>query len=254
MTYRWRFALLYFSEGAPIGFLWWAMPTLLRNEGVAVERIAGLTAALAVPWALKFLWAPLVDVMRGPRWGFRHWAMTAQVGMGLTLLPLGFVDPLEGFSLWVGLLLAHAVCAATQDVAIDALAVTTVPAAERGRVNGAMQMGMLVGRGAFAGGAIWLMVRGGWALPVLALTTAVWVSLVVLWIHPEKPVTEKSSQPWRQFRITLGKVLVGANTWIGIAFALVAGFEATGALAGPWLTDLGVPMRRRGGSLHCRSW
>ena len=110
---RWQFAVLYFSEGAPIGFLWWAMPTLLRAEGVALERITALTAALVLPWTLKFLWAPLVDAVRGPRWGFRHWAGAAQLGMGLALLPLLFIDPVASFGWWFALLLTHAVCAAT---------------------------------------------------------------------------------------------------------------------------------------------
>ena len=76
------FALLYLAEGAPIGFLWWAMPTLLRTEGVAVERITTLTALLVLPWTGKFLWAPLVDAIRGPKWGFRHWAMAPSTSNG----------------------------------------------------------------------------------------------------------------------------------------------------------------------------
>ena len=35
------FTLLYFSEGAPIGLIWWALPTLLRTQDVAVEKITG---------------------------------------------------------------------------------------------------------------------------------------------------------------------------------------------------------------------
>lgn len=65
------FTLLYLSEGGPIGFIWWALPTLLRTAGVEVPRITGLTAMLVLPWGPKFLWAPLVDGHRTPRWGFK---------------------------------------------------------------------------------------------------------------------------------------------------------------------------------------
>ncbi len=51
------FAALYLSEGAPIGFIWWALPTRLRMAGVTVEQITLLTAVLVLPWAFKFLWA-----------------------------------------------------------------------------------------------------------------------------------------------------------------------------------------------------
>jgi len=30
------FTVLYASEGAPIGFIWWALPTLLRSSDVPV--------------------------------------------------------------------------------------------------------------------------------------------------------------------------------------------------------------------------
>jgi len=238
---HWRFALLYFSEGAPIGFLWWALPTLLRAEGVAVERITALTATLVLPWTLKFLWAPLVDAWRGPRWGFRHWAMAAQLGMGLALLPLTMIDPADGFAWWVGLLLLHAVCASTQDVAIDALAVASVAATGRGRLNAAMQIGMLAGRSLFGGGAIVLASRGGWPLVMGALVVAVWGSLVVLLTQVAEPA-RVAGESRRQFWSTLRAVLARRPTWLGLGFALLAGagFEAAGALAGPLLIDRGV--------------
>lgn len=241
------FGLLYFSEGAPIGFLWWAMPTLLRTEGVAVERITALTAALVLPWTLKFLWAPLVDAGRGPRWGFRHWAATAQVGMGLALLPLVFIDPADGFGWWFGLLFTHALFAATQDVAIDALAVVAVEPAERGRLNAAMQVGMLAGRSVFGGGAIVLASRGGWPVVMGALIAAVWISLIALLIGVDEP-RRADSGPKREFGRTWRAVFAQRTTWFGLGFALLAGagFEATGALAGPLLVDLGVPTDRTG--------
>lgn len=239
---RWKFALLYFSEGAPIGFLWWALPTLLRQEEVAVERITALVAALALPWAGKFLWAPMVDAWRSPRWGFRHWAASAQIGMGLALLPLVFVDPANHFELWFILLLVHAVCAATQDVAIDALAVQAVDPADRGRLNAAMQIGMLGGRSIFGGGAILLVGWGGWPVMFAALILAVWGSLLVLWWGIAEPSWVERERERTSFGQTLGQVFRQRVTWWALGFALVAGagFEATGALAGPMLLDQGA--------------
>jgi hypothetical protein len=62
---RFLFASLYFAEGAPIGFLWWALPATLREAGAPVERITALTAMLALPWAVKFVRAPLIDLSAG---------------------------------------------------------------------------------------------------------------------------------------------------------------------------------------------
>ena len=60
------FACLYVSEGAPIGFLWEALPTRLAIAGVPDRRIGELASLLVLPWVFKFAWAPLVDVLRTP--------------------------------------------------------------------------------------------------------------------------------------------------------------------------------------------
>lgn len=239
----WLFACLYFSEGAPIGFIWWALPTLLRTEGVAVERITTLTALLVLPWTAKFLWAPAIDALRSSRWGFRHWAMTAQLAMGACLVPLLWFDPVEHLNLWIALLVLHAFFAATQDVAIDALAVSSARPEQRGWLNGAMQAGMLLGRSLFGGGAIWLASQFGWHAVLVALLVAIWISGVLLWrTQGEPPPAAKSGTVRAQFWNSLRRALSSRTTWLGLGFALLAGagFEAFGALAGPFLVDSGV--------------
>jgi len=49
------FAALYFSEGAPIGYIWWVVPTKLRAAGVPVAEITALTTLVALPWMFEFL-------------------------------------------------------------------------------------------------------------------------------------------------------------------------------------------------------
>jgi len=105
----------------------------------AAWRITSLTAVVLLPWVFKFLWAPLLDLLRGRRWDYRAWIISMQALMAAALLPLIWIDPVGGFGWWRTLLLAHAVAASTQDVAIDALAIGAVPAESRGRLNGAMQ-------------------------------------------------------------------------------------------------------------------
>lgn len=235
------FALLYASEGAPIGFIWWALPTLLRQEGVAIEAITGLTAVLVLPWVGKFLWAPLIDLSRTPRWGLRAWIITAQALMGLTLVPLLWLDPVGHLQWWKLLLLAHGFSAATQDVAIDALAINTVPAAERGRLNGVMQAGMLAGRSLFGGGALLLTGYLGRNGMILALIAMIWSTLTLVLLVRE-PESANKGRAWREFLGSLAAIARRRATWIGLGFALAgaAGFEAAGALAGPYLVDRGV--------------
>ena len=237
------FTILYASEGAPIGFIWWALPTVLRSADVPIEQITGLTALVVLPWVFKFAWAPIVDALRAPWWGFRAWIMTAQALMGLTLLPLVWLDPVTRFDTWRLLLLAHAFSAATQDVAIDALAINSVPPRDRGLLNGCMQAGMLVGRSLFGGGALWAAAWLGREWIVIALIVWIWIALAVLISVREPAGLPSPSRTRGAFRRTLWSALQRRTTWLGLGFALTsaAAFEATGQLAGPFLVDRGVP-------------
>lgn len=235
------FAALYFSEGAPIGWLWWTLPSQLRRAGVEVDSITALTAALAIPWTLKFLWAPLVDLLQTRWFGLRAWIALAQSGMACTLLPMLWLDPAVHWRSIPGLLIAHAFFAATQDVAIDALAIRTVPAHERGLLNGAMQVGMIGGRVLFSTGVLWLAAATGVqpAVPLLLGVLAITL-LLVAFAAPAKEEERRRTPPGRRLRY-LRALLRTPRCWRLCAFALLAGagFEAAGSLSGPWLVDRG---------------
>ncbi len=237
------FTLLYAAEGAPIGFIWWALPALLRSEGVPIERITSLTAVLLLPWVFKFLWAPLVDALRSRRWGFRAWILSAQLGMAAALAPLMWLDPAKHFDTWCLLLLAHAFAAATQDVAIDALAINSVAPARRGLLNGCMQAGMLSGRSLFGGGALVLASWAGPSWMMAALVAWILLAMPAALLVDEPTVTGATGRgAARELRAGLTAMLATRSLWIGLGFALIsaAGFEATGQLAGPFLVDRGV--------------
>lgn len=239
------FAALYFSEGAPIGYVWWALPTRLREAGVPIEQITAFSALLTIPWTLKFLWAPLVDSLRPRRLGLRAWIIGAQIAMGLTLIPVAQIPLREGYDLLLGLLLVHAVCAATQDVSVDALAVASIPAPERGAMTGVMQIGMLLGRAAFGGAALALERRLGGGTVLYLLVAAVWSSTFLVAFGARGAAGAGSSGAlgarFRQFRATFRGVFRMPQTWMGFAIACVAGagMEATGTVAGPLLVDQG---------------
>ena len=234
---------LYLSEGAPIGFIWWALPTILRNKQVEVEQIASLTAFLVLPWVFKFLWAPLVDTLRTPRFGFKGWITCSQVIMAASLLPILFINPAENIAYWGLFLIIHSFAAATQDVAIDALVINTVVKNERGLLNGYMQAGMLVGRSVFGGGALLMVASFGLPVVLVLLMTSILITLVLLAFVKEpafvKTNDKKLSNLFSQLKLSFGS----KNTWLVILFALTgaAAFESAGALAGPFLTDQKVP-------------
>lgn len=238
------FALLYFSEGAPIGFLWVFLATWLKDRGVADERIGDFVAILALFWTFKFFWAPALDLLRSPRWGYRAWLLTAQAAMGLTLLPLAWLDLERDFGLVQALCFLHAFFAATQDVSIDALAVGSVPRAGLGAVNGWMQAGMRLGMLLLGGVALTVVGRIGFRAVVLGLWATIWLAGIVavaLGLPDGKPGPRAPERPFRGFARSLRRVVASRAMLFGLLFALVGGavFEGFGVLYGPFLLDEG---------------
>ncbi len=234
------FGGLYLSEGAPIGFIWLALPTRLRDEGVDIRQITWLTALLVLPWTFKFLWAPLVDLCQSPRWTLRHWIVTTQCLMGATLVPLLWLDPVTHFGLLAGLLLVHALSAATQDVSIDALCISVMDGTERGQYNGWMQAGMLMGRALMGGGAL-VLTRYIGPTAVVTLLVAITMSSMLLVLGSRVEIKEAAGpRTGVVFRSAMAAIRQRA-TWFGLAFALVGGaaFKSLEVVYGPFLIDRG---------------
>ena len=239
------FTALYLSEGAPIGFIWWALPTKLRLAGIGLETITMLTSLLVLPWIFKFLWSPLIDAVQTSRWTLRSWILAMQMLMGCSLLPLLIWDISADPARLIPFLLLLTTAAATQDAAIDALAIRTVPPGERGSVNGWMQLGMLVGRSALGGGALLLDQRIGPAAVVLLLVAVIWSGSILVFLSAECTHASEEKQSIRQrlraLQPRLESTVRSRTTWFGLLFGALAGagFEGVGAVAGPYLVDKG---------------
>jgi predicted MFS family arabinose efflux permease len=236
---RLLFGALYLSEGAPIGYIWWYLPTKLRVAGIPVEEITGLTAALVLPWTLKFLWAPLIDISWARGWPIRGWILASQTAMVLLLLPLFAQGPGTDFALLGGALLLHAMAAATQDVSIDALAIRVTPPEERGRLNAWMQGGMVIGRALFGGAALLADEHLGSTFVLACLMATIGFSALLLLSSRESGGPPPAAH--RSFGRTLRAALRDRRTGLGLLFALLGGaaFESVGAVAGPYLVDRG---------------
>ncbi len=124
-------AALYFAEGFPFGLVVDAVPVYFRLQGVSLSDI-GLLGLVGLPWTLKFLWAPAVDL-----WGRRRtWVWMCQALMSVPLLTLAFLHAQESaWVLWAALVLL-AVLSATQDIAIDAYTIELLDKKEMGVANG----------------------------------------------------------------------------------------------------------------------
>ena len=182
-------ALLYFAEGFPFGLLFGAFPVYFRLHGMSLTEI-GLLSVVGLPWTLKFLWAPVVDVV-GSR---RSWIVTCQGLLALDLGLLLFLDPSASGSLAWGGLIALAILAATQDIAIDAYTIELLDQTEMGPANGlrvsTYRVALIVAGGVFIGAAGLV----GWQIPFLA--AAVLLAVLAL-VSSQMPRTRTAQGPQR---------------------------------------------------------
>ena len=148
---------LYAVQGIPSGFALTAVANYLTERGLNPEIIAAFAARIGIPWAIQFAWGPLIDRFQGSPMGRRRpWVMGTQFAAFLASLGLLAVrDPVADLTVLSIAFVVHGLFASIQDASVDAMAISTIPKSERGRVNAFMRAGALVGGG--AGAALWSM-------------------------------------------------------------------------------------------------
>ncbi|MBU1510288.1 MFS transporter, partial [Myxococcota bacterium] len=143
------FTALYLVQGLPFGFFLFTYPLILRAQGLSLTKITFLSV-VNLPWLVKFLWAPLVDRYFWPRLGRRtSWILPMQLGLAASLALTGLFAMDLGINGLILCLLVVNFFAATQDIAVDGLAVDQLTPAERGHGNAiqsaSYKIGMLGG-------------------------------------------------------------------------------------------------------------
>ena len=133
-------SILYVAQGLPSGFAGVAFVAFLVTNGIPVEQIAILFATIYLPWTFKFIWGPVIDMIRFPQFGIRRpWILFAETGMIISLATLLFVpDLVASIQLVTILLFIHNLFSSLQDVSVDALAVDILEPDEVATVNGLM--------------------------------------------------------------------------------------------------------------------
>lgn len=183
-------ALLYISQGLPLGIAMDALPSILKNQGASLENLIFLPL-VGLPWILKFLWASVVDNYSNTRFGRRRsWLVPMQSLIFLTLTLLWWLGIEQDKTLLIILLMLIAsVASATQDIATDGLAAELFSGKDLVRANIIQVGGTMVGF--FLGGAGVMILVGQFGISVGALLpmAIVLCSLALLLTWKEPAVT-----------------------------------------------------------------
>lgn len=142
-------SVLYLLQGIPHGLAQGALPILLQARLCSLTSI-GMLSFAAYPYALKLMWSPIVDVVYSSRLGRRKsWVLpcTFAASALMYLLSLSISDSIASCSTQhlSGLLFLVILAMATQDIALDAWAVSLLSPKHIAWASGAQTIGMGIG-------------------------------------------------------------------------------------------------------------
>ncbi len=119
---------LYFAEGIPYFIVNNISVTMFTRMGVPNGEMALFTSLLYLPWMVKPLWSPFVDILKTKRW----WILAMQVLMTAAFILLtlsiphpeasliaSMKTPISMFTITLILFIATAFASATHDIAAD---------------------------------------------------------------------------------------------------------------------------------------
>ena len=189
-------SFMYFSQGIPAGLLSIAIPAWLASQGVSASDIATYLAVITLPWAFKLVTGPLMDRYEFLPMGRRRpWVLGAQVGLSVSLVALMLVeDPPSqmGLLMLIGLLVNS--FTATQDVAVDGMAIDLTPVREQGRLNAFMSFGKAIGWSVTAAVSGVMLTTVGLNATALLATAVSGVGVLAMLFVLERP--GERTLPW----------------------------------------------------------
>jgi MFS family permease len=229
---------LYLAQGLPFGFFTLALPVVLREAGYSLTAISALNF-LYLPWALKFLWAPVLDRV-GSR---RVWLLTLQISSIAAALLLASLDLERSLAPVLAAAFVFNIIAASQDVITDGLAVRILDSRERGAGNGvqvgAYRIGMILGGGLL----LWVFAKSNWSVMFTCMAVLLSLTVIpVLWLR-EPELGERRELPTIGY-LTAGWIkrlmMPGTLAMVGLILCYRFGDQMVSLLLGPFLNDYGL--------------
>jgi PAT family beta-lactamase induction signal transducer AmpG len=107
---------LYFFQGIPYSIVMITSGLIYKTMGISIASFAFWTSLLYLPWAIKPLWSPYIDVVSTKR----NWVVWTQFLIGLTFIAVGIAMPFSFFyPLTIAIFALVAVSSASHDIAAD---------------------------------------------------------------------------------------------------------------------------------------
>ena len=191
--------LLCVAEGVPISLLASTFTVWLYDAGIDKTAI-GFVALSWLPYTVKFLWAPLLDVISipilTPRFGRqRSWMIVVTILQALAIYKLAHTDPLTNLmhtAIWATI---TAACSATHDILINAFRVNLLSKDQQSTGAVPASFGHRMGMILTGAGALLLSRHMSWNIVYEILSLTPLLALVSIAISGE-PKYSRKIEPW----------------------------------------------------------
>ena len=173
---------LYLAEGLPYVVVMTVSVIMYKRLGISNTDIALYTSWLYLPWVLKPLWSPLVELFRTKRF----WIVAMQLIIGASLAAVALTIPMPAFFQYtLAIFWLMAFSSATHDIAADGFYMLGLPEHQQAAFVGVRstfyRIAMITGQGALVvvAGQLETGLRGNIAM-AWAITFGILAALFVL--------------------------------------------------------------------------
>ncbi len=224
---------VYFAMGLPFIALAQASTLMFKNMGITDTKIAFWTSAIMMPWTLKPLWSPALEMFRTKK----YFVLVTQIVTGVFFALTAFSLQLPDFFAYaIGLLAVVAVSGSTHDIATDGLYMDVLDAQDQAKYIGWQGAAYNLAKILVGGAFIYIAGQLEEKLGIVQAWTVVMGAFGALMIaigfyHSRILPTGKTAGGVRTFREgidTLVEVLKGFFTkkyaWVYIGFILLYRF------------------------------
>jgi PAT family beta-lactamase induction signal transducer AmpG len=238
-------ALLGFTSGLPLFLTGSTLAAWMRVEGVSLTTI-GIFSLVALPYSLKFAWAPLFDRYTPPILGRRRgWLIVTQILLLLAIAAMSLHDPRRSLQMLALNAVFIAFFSASQDIVADAYRTDVLVQREMGAGAAIFVLGYRVALLASGSLAFILADRMPWPTVYLVLALFMVVGmLATLWApepvvpgQPPQTFTQAVVLPFREFFQRAGPRTAVFVLLFIVLYKLPDSLTIT--LSTPFLIDLG---------------
>ena len=233
-----------FTSGIPFLLTLSTLSVWLVECGFKTETI-GMLTAVSLPYAFKFLWAPLLDRIKLPillgLHPIKRFGMLALIFLIISLVVLAHLNPVENLTAVVITATLVSFFAATHDIVLDTLRIHVSNASQVGGGAASESIGFRLGMISSGAGAVYLSLLIGWKGAYLVMAACCVAGIFGL-INMPDPASCKNLKNfdranfWRQTFFNPFLALIKGPFIIPLI-----GFILTIKIAGTVMNALGAP-------------